>query len=92
MQATLQFLRIHRRTWLSHTHVHFGRGVLVAGYGSVLIGLVLHRPGVFQFAVTAVIVVTEVDWILVTILRARKGLQSSATQSGAYQLLKEEVE
>jgi len=88
----LRFLQIRRRTWMSHIHIHLGRGVLVSGYCSVFTGLVLHRAGIFQFVVTGAIVVSEVGWILVTILRARKGPEDSAGQKDTYQLLKEEVE
>lgn len=36
-----RFLRLHRRTWVSHVHIWLGRLVMVAGWGNVVSGLLL---------------------------------------------------
>lgn len=35
------FLRLHRRTWLSHSHIWLGRLVMIGGWSNLLTGLVL---------------------------------------------------
>lgn len=36
-----RFVRLHRRTWVSHVHIWLGRLVMVAGWGNVVSGLLL---------------------------------------------------
>jgi len=36
-----RFIRLHRRTWVSHGHLWLGRLVMVAGWGNVIGGLLL---------------------------------------------------
>lgn len=37
----MTFLRLHRRTWLSHSHVWLGRLMLIGGWSNLLTGLAL---------------------------------------------------
>ena len=37
------FLRIRRRTWLSHTHIWLGRAVMVGGWSNLVMGMSLRR-------------------------------------------------
>lgn len=93
----MQFVRAPRRTWMARVHAPLGRLVLLAGYASVLTGLVLHRAPVFQFVVTGAIAAAEVLWMAVMAVRKRK--ESAWEKEGGksadvetYQLLKEEEE
>ena len=36
-----RFVRLHRRTWVSHVHIWLGRLVMVAGWGNIVSGLLL---------------------------------------------------
>lgn len=90
----VQFLRVPRRTWISHAHVYLGRAVLVAGHCSVLTGLLLHDSPIFQYVITGIIALAEEGWIIGTILWARRKLawetEDCSSRSDTYQLLKEE--
>ncbi|KAL7927374.1 hypothetical protein ACQKWADRAFT_276493 [Trichoderma austrokoningii] len=38
----MDFIRIFRRTWISHTHIYLGFAILLAGWANVISGLVLY--------------------------------------------------
>lgn len=93
----IQFLRVPRRTWISHTHIHLGGVTLLAGYCSALTGLILHDSPVFQYAIIGILALAEVVWILVAKFRtcqkpAWEAEKDGSGQSDTYQLLKEEDE
>ena len=53
------FLRVFRRTWVSHAHIWIGRAVLLAGWANVLSGMVMSGMGGFGVAVVGGLAVVE---------------------------------
>ncbi|KAK3360543.1 hypothetical protein B0T25DRAFT_131252 [Lasiosphaeria hispida] len=87
-----------RWTWMARVHISLGRVVLLAGYASVLTGMVLRGASVFRLAVTGAIAVAEVLWLAVMVVRKRKELAAwekegeKSADVDSYRLLKEEEE
>lgn len=49
------FLRIRRRTWLSHSHIWLGRGTMLAGWSNLVSGMLLRGyPFVYIFLMAVV--------------------------------------
>ncbi|PHH63507.1 hypothetical protein CDD81_5788 [Ophiocordyceps australis] len=66
------FLRLGRRTLVSHTHMWLGRAMLVAGWANVLAGLVLAGAGAAAVGVTATVVVLDAVGVAAWVLRAAR--------------------
>ncbi|KXX79234.1 hypothetical protein MMYC01_205623 [Madurella mycetomatis] len=45
----MRFLRIRRRTWISHAHIWLGRTIVAAGWVNVLLGMLLAGVGLSFF-------------------------------------------
>ncbi|KAK3367202.1 hypothetical protein B0T24DRAFT_635232 [Lasiosphaeria ovina] len=96
----VQYLRSPRPTWMARVHVCLGRVVLLAGYGAMLTGLLLHGSPLFLYVVTGVIVAAEAGCMVGKVLwracpRRKAGWVSGeefSKQTDAYLPLKNEAE
>jgi len=77
------FLRIRRRTGVSHGHIWIGRAALLAGWFNVLSGLRLSGHGGLTVGLVAGLVVVEVVGVSVWVFRARR--RNSAALKGPSQ-------
>jgi hypothetical protein len=55
----MDFLRIHRRTWISHAHIWLGRTMMVAGWSNLVTGMMLRGWGTVWIFIMGVTVLTE---------------------------------
>ena len=51
-----RFIRLHRRTWVSHVHIWLGRLVMVAGWGNIVSGLLLRGYKIATVLIAIIIV------------------------------------
>lgn len=76
------FLRIRRRTWLSHFHIWLGRFVMLAGYSNLVSGMLLREYSPFLILLMGIAAVAELSALVVKFWRAgkagRSGKQSFA--------------
>ncbi|KAI0841885.1 iron reductase domain protein [Hypoxylon sp. FL0890] len=73
------FLRIRRRTWLSHSHIWLGRAMIIGGWSNLITGLVLRGYSrvsitVMGFAVglEAIALTSWLVWIKIKAARAER--------------------
>ena len=55
----MDFLRIHRRTWVSHMHLWLGRAMMIAGWSNLVTGMLFRGYKVLCVVIMAVVVCTE---------------------------------
>ena len=73
------FLRIRKRTWISHAHIWLGRTAVVAGWVNVLTGLSLSGHGGFVTAMTASAVAIEAAGVGLWVWLAQRRRAAAAT-------------
>ncbi|KAI1415828.1 iron reductase domain protein [Hypoxylon sp. FL1857] len=81
------FLRIRRRTWLSHSHIWLGRAMIIGGWSNLITGLILRGYSrvsitVMGFAVglEAVALTSWLVWIKVRAARAERTTKSNVEE------------
>ena len=79
------FLRIRRRTWLSHFHIWLGRFIMLAGYSNLISGMLLREYSSFLVLLMGIVAVAELSALVVKLWRAgkagRSGKQSFAMKA-----------
>ncbi|KAK4161752.1 hypothetical protein QBC43DRAFT_323200 [Cladorrhinum sp. PSN259] len=53
------FMRIKRRTWISHAHIWLGRGAVAGGMVNVLLGMLLSGHGAWNVTVVGAVALAE---------------------------------
>ncbi|KAL5349886.1 hypothetical protein ACLOAV_004920 [Pseudogymnoascus australis] len=75
----MEFIRIRRRTWLSHSHLWLGRAMIVGGWNNLITGMVLR--GYSRFGITSMCILVGSEtigltgwlwWIRVKAARAQR--------------------
>ena len=67
------FLRVHRRTWLSHCHIWMGRLLMTGGWGNLITGIVLSGHSRLAVTAAAMLVGGEALGFLAVWWRRRRG-------------------
>ncbi|KAK0634308.1 hypothetical protein B0T17DRAFT_513005 [Bombardia bombarda] len=84
------FLRLRRRTWISHAHIWLGRSGLALGWVNVLSGLVLSGHAKFDVGVSAGLVALEAVCVSAWVWMAQRSAakrQAALAQSEAHALM-----
>ncbi|CEJ87274.1 Putative Cellobiose dehydrogenase [[Torrubiella] hemipterigena] len=55
----MDFIKIHKRTWISHSHIWTGRGVMIAASGNLLLGMSMTGYPRAIMSMAAVFIVLE---------------------------------
>ncbi|KAK4108509.1 iron reductase domain protein [Canariomyces notabilis] len=55
----VRFLRIRRRTWVSHAHIWLGRTVVAGGWANVILGMLLAGRGALTVVLAAGLILLE---------------------------------
>ena len=72
----MDFLQIHQRTWISHSHIWLGRVMMVAGWTNLVSGMVLRGWRTLYVIIMGAAVCTEMVglsvWIWLSVRRSAK--------------------
>ncbi|KAK3371021.1 hypothetical protein B0T24DRAFT_304618 [Lasiosphaeria ovina] len=66
------FLRLRRRTWISHAHIWLGRSGIVAGWVNILLGMMLSGYGGLRVGFVAAVVAVEAAGVGVWLWTAQR--------------------
>ena len=82
----VDYVRIQRRTWISHLHIWTGRSVMLGAQANLLLGLLLHGVVGLQVGFVAGFMVLESSLLAVWVRRRAK-LAKAASQAARYEAL-----
>lgn len=85
-QHHVTFVKIRRRTWVSHGHIWTGRGVLVAACGNLLLGMAMRGYARVIILLTVAFIVVEFSGLVLYVWRgarnaARRHVEAEEEQS-----------
>ncbi|KAK3985257.1 hypothetical protein QBC44DRAFT_362432 [Cladorrhinum sp. PSN332] len=66
------FLRIKRRTWISHAHIWMGRGIVAGGLVNILLGMRLSGHGAWNVAAVGAVALVEAVGLAYFVWRAQR--------------------
>ncbi|GAB1312612.1 hypothetical protein MFIFM68171_02822 [Madurella fahalii] len=82
-QHHVRFLRIRRRTWLSHAHIWLGRVIVAGGWVNVMLGMLLAGRGAFPVALVVALIVVEAIGLSFFLWRTQRAAAKKATSGGS---------
>ncbi|KAK4192142.1 hypothetical protein QBC35DRAFT_241871 [Podospora australis] len=68
----MTFLRLKRRTWISHVHIALGRVIVLGGWVNVMLGLLLSGKGFVGLGLVGALVLMEAIFVTCWVWRAQK--------------------
>lgn len=78
----VRFLKIRRRTCLSHAHIWLGRGVVVGGWVNMMLGMLLAGRGAAMLTLAAALIVLEAVALGIFLWRTQTVTAKKQTGSG----------
>ncbi|KAM3494847.1 hypothetical protein MY3957_001815 [Beauveria namnaoensis] len=85
----MDFVKIHRRTWISYSHIWTGRGVMVAASGNLLLGMSMRGYPRAIMSLAAAFIVLEYAGLAFFVWRRAK---ISARQRFKYQMAEQSAD
>jgi uncharacterized protein YhhL (DUF1145 family) len=82
----VKFLRIRRRTWVSHAHIWLGRAVVAGGWVNLILGMLLAGRSAFTVVLAAGLILLEAAGLGLFLWRAQLAAakkSASGTTGGA---------